>query len=189
MVRGRPAVLRRFWTRALRDHTQHDNGRRHHGAVVGDGCGDGCCSPRAAIHWPHRYKVFWFLRIGGIFDEKKKTPSDRLIAGRVNEGEKNPGTAAQKKKREETKKKKTASRKNHRPRDSNRVPNGQRSRRQCHHVACNYVADYRAINNGYYDDDVGARRVCVVRSTRAGYARRTAASIYAVATCPRRGVL
>jgi len=59
MVRGRPAVSRRFrGTRALRDHYDN-NGRRRRGAVVGGGgagCGGGC-GPRAAIHWPHAYAV------------------------------------------------------------------------------------------------------------------------------------
>lgn len=55
MVRGRPAVLRRFrGTRALRDHNDN-NGRRRRGAVVGGG-GAGC-GIRAAIHWPHAYAV------------------------------------------------------------------------------------------------------------------------------------
>lgn len=59
MVRGKPAVLRRFrGTRALRDHYDN-NGRRRRGEVDGGGgagCGGGC-GIRAAIHWPHAYAV------------------------------------------------------------------------------------------------------------------------------------
>jgi len=75
MVRGSPAVLRRFrGTRALRDHYDN-NGRRRRGAVVGGGgagCGGGC-GIRAAIHWPHAYAVEVWTTIQKKKKRKKKT--------------------------------------------------------------------------------------------------------------------
>jgi len=74
MVRGRPAVLRRFrGTRALRDHYDN-NGRRRRGAVVGGGGAGRCggCGIRAAIHWPHAYICGRSVDDDDIYKKKRK---------------------------------------------------------------------------------------------------------------------